>query len=219
VLGTLAPGIGIAAGSDTAIVYSAGGGSGSYGLVAREGSPASGLANLSYGPLSDPVINSFGRVAFLAGLVPTPGGGAHVAATNNRAIFYGSQGALAPLARTGDAAAEASGAASASSFASFTAIALPAGKPGSPVFVAKLAGGGATAANNLGVWGRDTSGTVRRLLRTGDNLGGQIVSSITLLKAVPQAFVAQRSYNDRGGVIMLVKFTNKSTAVLEIGLP
>src|SRR5206468_7851792 len=136
--------------------------------------------------------------------------GAHVAATNNRALFFGTQVSLSAVARTGDKAPDASGGTTLTSpsFASFSALALPGGTPGGPIFVAKLVGGGAKATNNVAVFGLDTSNRVRRLLRTGDNLGGQIVSSITLLKAVPEAFVAERSFNDIGGVIMLVKFTN-----------
>ena len=220
VLGTAAPiKNSITTANDTAIVYSAAGSVGSFTtLVAHEGAATPDLQGISYSTLSDPAVNSFGRVAYLATLKATAGSPA-VPAAKAHALYFGiSTGPLA-IARTGFPAPDTSGANSPSNFASFTDFALPAGKPGGPIFVAKLSGGGATAANNVAVFGRDTSGQLRRLLRTGDNLGGQIVSSITLLKATPQAFTAARSFNENGGVVMLLGFTDHSTGLIEIGVP
>jgi hypothetical protein len=76
-----------------------------------------------------------------------------------------------------------------------------------------------TAKNNSGVWGRDSSGAIRQLLRTGDQLGEQKISKFVLLTAVPKAFAAARSFNDQGSVVALVSFTDHTTGLLEIQVP
>lgn len=217
VLGTLNTMTGVTALNSTALVYSSSGST--FSLLARQGDPATPVdPNTAYSLLSDPVGNSFGETAFLATLKAIPGKGAKVTAANNRALIFGTPGSLDLVARTGDKAPDASGAASASSFSSFVSVALAAGKPAAPIFVARLTGG-VTAKTNLGVWGVDSLGSVRRLLKTGDKLGTQTVSNITLLKAVPGAFAAPRSFNAKGGVVMLVNFTDLHTGLLEIEVP
>jgi hypothetical protein len=42
---------------------------------------------------------------------------------------------------------------------------------------------------------------------------------ITLLKAVPTAFGAERSFNATGAVGALITFTDKQQALIKIGIP
>jgi hypothetical protein len=225
VLATANTETGVSSTSDTAIINSFAGTPASFALVAREGAAASastGLTGISYSAFSNPITNAGGDIAFLATLKATAGSGVKVAATNNRALLFGAPGAVETVARTGQKAPDSAGnipAANPPVFASFSTFALAAGTPGTPIFVAKVSGKGTSAKNNLGVWGVDTSGTVRQILRTGEKLGPQTVTNITLLKATPQAFAAARSFNDNGGVVMLVAFSDHTSALLELQLP
>ncbi len=221
-LGTLNPMPGVTALNSTALVYTPTGAANTYSLLARQGDPTPaslGLTGISYATLTDPVTNSAGESAFLTTLKATTGSTTKVLATNNRALVFGAPGVLDLVARTGNKAPDSTGTLTTASFSSFVSVALPAGKPGTPIFVAKVAGAGVTAKNNLGVWGVDSSGFVRRLLKTGDQLGTQTVSNLTLLKAVPGAFATARSFNAKGSVVMLVNFTDLHTALLEIEIP
>ena len=101
-------------------------------------------------------------------------------------------------------------------WSSITNFALPTARP---IFVAKLSGSGVSAKNNLGLWATDSTGDVRRILRTGDQLGAQTVKSFTLLKAVSTAHSAARSFNSTGSVAVLVNFTDKKQALIKIGIP
>lgn len=184
-----------------------------YEFIAIEGdAPANGSLNgLTFAAFSDPLIDSTNQALFLATLK-----GTGVKPTNNKALLYGAGGSHALIARTGSPATDAAGATGTAVWSSITNFALPTG---SPIFVAKLAGAGVTAKNNLGIWGRDSSGTVRRILRTGDRLGTQTVKSFTLLKAVSTAPAAARSFSIGGAIAALVKFTDGKQALVKIGLP
>jgi hypothetical protein len=76
-----------------------------------------------------------------------------------------------------------------------------------------------TSKTNLGIWGVDSTNRVRRMLRTGDVLGTQTVKKFTLLKTVPYAFAAARSFNSDGTIAALVNFTDGKQALIAIGLP
>jgi hypothetical protein len=199
----------VTAADDTVLVADFGAG---FAKVAREGD-ASGIPNANLAGFSDPVTNPVGLTAFTATLKAAPGSPALTAA-NNKALFYGVPGIYFKVARTGDPAPGTT-----AKYSAITAFALPGGTLLTPVFVAKLAGPGVTAANNVAVFARDNHGDTRRLLRTGDKLGQQKVTKITLLKAVPQEFGAARSFNKDGGVVMLVSFADHSTGILRLDVP
>jgi hypothetical protein len=141
---------------------------------------------------------------------------------NNKALFFGDvAGTHLKLARTGDRARDPDGAAPATGpvWSSFVAHSLNNWVDTNPVFVAKLAGEGVTAKNNMGIWGLDSSGFLRRMLRTGDMLGTQKVRSFTVLKPVSRAPSAARSVNATGSVAALVKFTDGKQALVKVTLP
>ena len=181
-------------------------------IATEGGNPiTASLSSLTFASFSDPHVDSLNNVLFLATLK-----GNGVKPTNNKALLFGTS--HTKIARTGDPATDSAGATGTAVWSSFISHAL-AGGQGRPVFVAKLAGSGVTAKNNMGIWATDSSGDVRRVLRTGDALGTNIVKSFILLKPVPTAFSAQRSFNNSGTVGALVTFTNKKQALFKIGLP
>jgi hypothetical protein len=215
-LGTLAPKSGaVTNANDTALVYSATGAG--FTAFAKEGAAPNdpSLNTLTYSAFSDPLVNANGDVAFVATLK-----GSHVGKTNNRAVLFGPPaGTLGKVARTGDPATDAAGQPGTPVWSAFKATALSGGTDGAPIFLATLSGGGINGKNNLGVWAVDSRGDVRRLLRTGDKLGDQVVSKITLLNTVSTAFAAARSFNATGTIAALVTFTDKTQALLKIGIP
>lgn len=184
-----------------------------YETVAAEGgTPANASFNgTSFVSFSDPIIDTTNRALFLATIK-----GTGVTTANSKVLFHGVPGSHTLIARTGSAATDSTGATGTPLWSSITNFALPNGRP---LFVAKLAGAGITAKNNLGVWGVDSLGAVRRILRTGDVLGTQTVKSFTLLKAVSGASTAARSYNNTGSVAALVSFTDGKQALVKLGLP
>ncbi len=219
VLGTLNPKAGIvSATNDTALMFSSDGTN--FQVIAKEDSAPNDatVSSLKYAGFSDPLVSIVGasnKVAFL-GLLKGTG----VNATNNRALFFGTfGGTYAKKARLGDFATDSAGFATTAKWKKFTSFALSGGTNGAPIFVATLSGAGVSAKNNAGLWAVDASGDVRRLLRTGDYLGNQKIASFTLLKAVPTAFTAARSFNNADSVAALVSFTDKTQALVAIGIP
>jgi hypothetical protein len=86
--------------------------------------------------------------------------------------------------------------------------------------------------NNVGLYGVDLTGALRQLIRNGDLFSSgeadadentpapfRTVTSISLLQALPESLGAGRSYNGTGGITLLVKFKDKTEALLDIGLP
>lgn len=216
---TLAPLTGsVTTANDAFLVYS------SLGIAftgfARENTAPNvpALSTLMYAGFSDPQVNANGKVSFVATLK-----GTGVKATNNKAILFGTPGSqLSVIARLGDNAPDSSGATLPSKnpvWSSFVSTVLPAGTSAQPIFVAKLSGSGVTAKNNVGVWAKDSTNTLRRLLRTGDKLGTQTVAKFTLLNALPTAFSAGRNFNATGSITAQVTFTDGKQALIKIGLP
>jgi hypothetical protein len=98
-------------------------------------------------------------------------------------------------------------------------VALPGGTNAGPIFLAKIAGIGVTTKNNVGLWGVDSTGLIRQLLRTGDHIGTRKIASMNLLKPLSTATGATRSFNARGGVAVLVTFTDAKKSVIVVGVP
>jgi hypothetical protein len=210
----------VTAANDTAILYAVT--PNNANKVVREGDTVTvpELPVSTYLSFSDPIVNDQSRIAFTATVK-----GTGISAANNHALIYGNPtGALHAIARTGNVAAKPQVDAGVTpekdtKYASITAFALPGGANSGPIFVAKLSGA-ATGANNVGLFALSSDGTtVRRLLRTGDKLGLQTVKTITLLKTVPKDLGAARSFNSAGAVAVAIGFTDRTTALLAIGIP
>jgi hypothetical protein len=222
-LGTLAPGKSVNGGNDTALVFSTNGTS--FAPFAREGDTAPDAGEAKYKSFFDPLVNSIGDVAFLGTLA-----GKNVTPKNRTALWWGKPSApLEIVARTGSTATETSGAAGTAVYTGITSTALPGGAKAGPIFLATLGGEDVNKSNNLGLWAVDTTGAIRRLLRTGDVLKidefidddqvTKTVAGMVLLQSLPGAFGATRSFNETGAVAVLVNFTDKTQALLHLGIP
>jgi hypothetical protein len=198
--------------NDTALVYSTNGAA--FAPFAVEDATAVDAGGAKYAGFLDPVVNSSGDVAFLGNLK-----GTGVKASNNRALWFGSPGALEMVARLGEKAPDGNGVLRKAKFTSFTSVALPDGTNAGPIFLAKVDGPGVTTKNNTGLWGVDNTGLIRQLLRTGDRLGTRKIAAISVLKPASKAAGATRSFNSRGGIPVLVTFTNFTKAVIVVGVP
>ncbi len=203
---------GITTATDTALVFSSNGNA--FTDFAAENDPAASIPNTFYTGFLDPVVNANGNIAFLGTLR-----GTGVTAANRMALWSGAPGSPGLVARLGSPAPDGEAFSTTARYAGFSSIALPGGANSGPVFVAKLAGAGVTAANNAALFSVDSSGFIRRLLRSGDRLGTRRVASFRVLNAVPTAFGATRSFNTAGSIGVLVNFTNKTKAVIAIGIP
>ena len=211
-LATLQPKLGgVTTATDTAIVYSFLGGA--FNDIATEGGAAAETNGGTYTSFLDPVSNDQGRYAFLA----KAKGGDFGAAKSG--LWFGLPGALKLVTRVGAFAPDAIGNDGPSSFSTITNLALPGGTGSGPIFLATVKGGGANGKNNTGLWGVDSTGFDRQLLRNGDILGDQTVKKFVLLNSLPGCFSANRSFNGVGGVAALVSFTDKTQAVVYVGIP
>ncbi len=202
------------AASNAALIYSLTGAA--FSVFAEKGA-ATGVIGLppavTYADFSDPIVNTSGRVSYIATL---KGSAAEVKSSTKQAIIFGSPALLRfSIARTGDFATDSAGDATSLKWTAFTALALPDGSSAGPVFIGKLS----TSKNNLGLWAHDSVGDVRLLLRAGDHLGDLVVKKFTLLSVVPKSMSAARSFDSAGSVVVALSFTNRTTALLRIGIP
>jgi hypothetical protein len=212
-LGAAVPGEGdVSKSDDNALVFSSNGAA--FTVFAREGDDAPGAGGATFSSFLDPLSNAAGEVAFLASLK-----GKSVKGSNRTGLWWGTPANVQLVARTGDVAPGPDGEESEAEFDSLISTALPGGAGAGPLFVAKVGGKGVNKKNNIGVWGVDSSGLVRQVLRTGSTIGAQTVSRLTLLQPVRGALGAGRSYNATGGVAVLVGFTDKTEAILQLSVP
>ena len=108
-------------------------------------------------------------------------------------------------------------------WSAFPSFALPNGTGAGPIFVGQLAGKGVNGSSKLGLWAVDSGGTVRMILRAGQDIqtptGTKQVASFTVLNSLPGSFGAQRSYNSTGAVAVQATFTDRSQAILRLDVP
>lgn len=205
------------------------------GEVARTGQAAvpSGLLFAGFG---NPVNNLAGGIAFGARL-----SGAGVVASNDKGLWWKADGgSLGILAREGDAAVEALPAATLPKgvgplplWKGFVSLALPDGAYG-PLFVAGMVSatknpktgaltlpgpGGVTAASDMGLWGVDSLGDLRLLLREGALVGTKTVRSFTVLAMTGGSPAQRRSFNSLGQVLCRVIFTDGTQALVRVQVP
>jgi hypothetical protein len=198
--------------TDTALVFSTVGGA--FNDFAAESGPAPGTNGGIFTGFTDPLSNDQGGYAFIASAK-----GGDIGAAKKAGVWYGAAGALDLVARVGLPAPDALGNDSTALFSSITNIALPGGAGSGPLFLATVKGTGVSGKNNAGVWGVDSTGFVRQLLRKGDVYGDTSVKKFVLLNSLAGCFSASRSFNANGGVAALVSFANKTQALVYIGVP
>ena len=127
------------------------------------------------------------------------------------------------VAREGD---HPPGAPAGARWKSFSSLALPGGTSG-PIFTAMLqkgpgltAGpGGITSIDDLGLYGVDSIGTIVELVRENQPLLGKTVQTFNVIKAVAGSSGSSRSFNASGAIVVLVTFTDKTTALIRISVP
>ena len=177
-------GPGVTAANDTAIYsvadYNAAPTALNYRLRLRKGLTASGLAGgATLMSLREPRINARGHLAVLAGL--TPGSGAPaVSKANDTAILsdlLAADSSFAIVAREGDVPRNALGQSIAGlKLRTFSAPVLITDN--AVIFMAKLAGTGVTAANDIGIWLWDGTG-IYLVAREGDPAPGILAAGST----------------------------------------
>lgn len=185
-----------------------------FSKLAIEGGDATGIPNGTFLSFTDPISNNQARYAFMA-----KAKGTGINGSNNTGIWTGVPGALDLVARTGGTATDAGGFDTAAKFLSFSSLALSGGNGGGPLFLAKIKGTGVNGKNNAGLWGTDSEGFLRQLLRNGDEMGPYTVSKFTVLSSVVGSLNNSRSFNNTGGVVALVSFSDKSKAIVRVGIP
>ncbi len=223
---------GASSSADTALVISIDGIN--FAKVAVEGQtiPGGGPAFASF---FDPLVNDFGSMAFTATVK-----GQGVTGKNKTGLWYKTLlGNLTEIVRLGDTAPQPINQPTLpeATFSGFVSVALPDGGNSGPVFLAKLSGKGVNGKNNLGLYAWDSTNKLRELLRTGDVLESgdadtvsqdtnkttpeafRTVTKMTLLQAVKGDFGATRSYNSTGGVSLLIGLSDKTQALIDIGIP
>lgn len=173
------------------------------------GEPVSGV---TIDQLSDPVAGAGRAVAFQ---LTTAGKGI------GAGIGFSTDGASWKLLAHESASAPGGG-----HWASFPSLVLPDGAGRGPVFMGTLKVSktdGVTAANNLGLWGVDSAGTLQLLLRAGQpvtvGIAVRTVKSFTALAATPGSIGAASGYDGAGQVSALATFTDGSQALLQITVP
>ena len=206
---------GVTANDDTLLLWSADG-IGWTGVGRKGGAtPIATPAGVRYASFFDPVANDGGRVAFLATLQ-----GAGVTPKNRTALFSGLGNDPRLIARLGDAAPDGGGNATGARWSKFISHALPGGPGGGIVFLAETTGGD-LPKSRLGLWAADSTGQLRRLLRTGAPVvpGGQVLTGLALLNALPGSYGTARSYNETGSLAVQATFADKTQALLRLDLP
>lgn len=184
--------------------------------VAREGSASPGIGGATFASFLDPLIDSVGNVAFVG-----TAKGQGVSSKNKTGLWYGPAGNLSLVARLNhqdSKATDGAGAEIDATWSSFTSLALP-GSSG-PLFLAKISGKAASKKTSIGLWGVDSEGFVRKLIRNGDQLGDELmVKKFSVLQPVSGSVGASRSFSSGGTVSVLVDFSDKSSGVVNIGIP
>lgn len=174
-----------------------------------------GVSGITFKAFKDPVLAATGGgLAFGATL------GGSVTPTTDTSIWWrpGGSAALELLAQEGMQADEAPAGAF---WKSFTSLALPGGTRG-PLLLATLipGGGNVTTDNDLGLWGVDSSGDLRLLVRENVTMiDGKTVKAFAVLKAVSGTPGVTRSFNSAGAVVLRVIFIDNTSAIVKITVP
>lgn len=147
---------------------------------------------------SDPVCDSAGQLAFTAKILD---GGVRQAG-----LWSNAGGTLKEVARVGGDVAGVAGA----KFKAISSFAIS--NSGQVCYVGTIAGGGASATSDMGLWAFDSGGN-HLLLREGDLLDGAKVSAFNVISPVIGSVGQGRSHHGNA-VSAQVTFTNKTQAVV-----
>ncbi|MEZ6192999.1 MAG: hypothetical protein R3C45_17135 [Phycisphaerales bacterium] len=201
-------------------------GTGAFSLVARSGAPAPDIeAGVNFQVLSQPMINSAGRVAFHASLI---GSGTH--SYNNDGIWSDASGSLRLVARDGQAAP---GTDPGVIFYQVGESPYPLffNNAGQIAFRSKLVGPGVTAGvNDLGIWMTDHGGGLELIARTGDLFDvndDPLIEDLRTISAIDEFNSGGSggqdgrgtSLNDAGQLVFRLAFTDGTQGIFVAALP
>ena len=179
--------------------------------VDANGAPLTGTKIASF---LDPVAGTGGRVAFAVSMI-RPGG------LVSRGIMSRRAGQTPALLANVGAQAPGGG-----RWSALGALALPDGADSGPVFLGTLAvntAGGVTTKNNAGLWGVDSTGTLRLLLRTGQpvTIGAatKALKSFVGLVAAPGSIGAASTFDNEGRIAIHATCTDGTRALMVVEIP
>lgn len=204
---------GITSITDTAIITCSSIG-GAWTTLAREGAVAPGTGGAAFASFTAPIKSNAGYTYFMAKLK-----GTGVTTSNNTSLWISSGSTPSLVLRTGEAAVDAAGNIAQHTFASIKSFAVPHTSNASPLFLATIKGQAITSANNTALYAFDRYGFLRELLRTGRQIGTAKIKSISVLKTVPGAASASRSFNSQNVVNTLITLSDGNHAVMQVRIP
>ncbi len=200
-------------------------GSGSLGLVAREGDQAPGTGpgvvfgeKFSSITFFGPRINTAGRIAFM-GLLSGPS----VELTNNLGLWSDGSGSLRLVAREGD---PAPGAAVGEVFASVDFPSMNA--TGQVAFRGRVSGPGVDHTNEDGIWATELDGTLRLIARVGEMFDvndDPLIDDFRMIQWVGFQNLSggedgwRRGFNDAGQLVFQLSFTDGSEGIFVATVP
>ena len=188
--------------------------------VARLSGTAPGMGSGVFKTLGEPVLAADGsRVSFLA-----KAAGSGITTSDDDAIY--TKLATEPLEQLARENGQPPDAPAGAQWKSFTSIAQPSNAAG-PLFTATLrtgpqgtAGpGGITSAADTALYGVDSNGSVRELVREGQPLAGKTVKVFNVLKAASGSTGSSRAFNGNAQVVLQVTFTDATIGIVRIALP
>ena len=183
--------------------------------IAPDAAGAPNTSGFTFTTFFDPVFDNNDKVAFYAKIA-----GSGVDTTNNLGIWSDASGGgtLKLVARLG---AHAPGMPIGANFAAFVSLVLP--DSGAATFVAKIAGPGIDATNNIGLWADDGSGNVNLVTRKGATVlvGGtpKIISALAVFPAASKLTGQTRGFNLNADLVYRAKFTDGTQALLHAVAP
>ena len=205
-LATLTSGVGGVLGTDDVGIFL---GTGSaFEPVVREGDSAG--VGLTFSAFNDPLLAD-GAVAFPAKVKVTATGVATLA------LWW--KPSAGPLSQIAKLTEQPPSTTAGGLYKAFKSLVIPSG--GSPLFTATLAKdvGGVVAETDFALFAVNSAGTLSKIIREGDVIGGKTVSTVTVLSTVGGSAGVTHSFNSNGGVVSLVKFTDKTSAIISSIIP
>jgi len=209
-LSQLIPDVGTAKGAGLAAILA--GPPAALNTLAITGQAAPGFPNgMNFRSFQDPL---HGRsTVFLARVQ-----GSGISRSTDTALYIKRLNGVELLARAGTDAADVNLGAR---WRAFESVALGPEATGPIVFATLLPDkSGVDQKNNVGLWGTDSAGSLRKLLRQREVIGGRTVRSFSCLKAVNGSPGVSRSFNASGNVVVSrALFTDGSTGIVRTEVP
>ncbi|HEX2474975.1 MAG TPA: choice-of-anchor tandem repeat NxxGxxAF-containing protein [Lacipirellulaceae bacterium] len=186
---------------------------GEFQFIAREGSPAAGIAaGANHGSNHYAYLNGAGEATFVGTLT-----GSAVNLQNDSALWSQRGDTLRLIAREGD---HAPGTPAGVMFGDFSRLgadsAFSVNNMSQVAFHVKLTGPGVTAVNDTGIWVTDLSGALRLVAREGDLFD---VNDDPMLEDLRTVFLTKLSgpgFNNAGELAIALTFTDNSGGVFVI---